>query len=65
MEFKRKQKCKRVISATIALLLFCIILVWGQVYGKTGGLYLVGLGPGDPDLATVKAVRLLQEADII
>lgn len=28
-------------------------------------LYLIGTGPGDPELLTVKAVRILQSADII
>lgn len=31
----------------------------------TGKVYLLGAGPGDPELITVKAVRILKEADVI
>src|SRR3990172_8084462 len=30
-----------------------------------GKLYGIGVGPGDPELLTLKAVRVLKEADVI
>ena len=31
----------------------------------TGHLYGIGVGPGDPELITLKAARLIKNADVI
>src|SRR5688572_16775027 len=36
-----------------------------KINRKSGKVYFIGAGPGDPELLTLKGLRLLQEADVI
>ncbi len=43
----------------------CLDAALGVATKVPGGLWLVGVGPGEPDLVTLRAVRALQSADVI
>jgi uroporphyrin-III C-methyltransferase len=42
-----------------------VLLGGGDLAGKPGAVWLVGAGPGDPELLTIKALKVLQRADVV
>jgi uroporphyrin-III C-methyltransferase/precorrin-2 dehydrogenase/sirohydrochlorin ferrochelatase len=74
---RRRRFWERALQGTVADLVFAgrepeaercldaMILAEGQERGAGGFVSLVGAGPGDPDLLTLRALRVMQEAEVV
>jgi precorrin-4/cobalt-precorrin-4 C11-methyltransferase len=57
-----------VVLAVAAIVVVCQTAIFGapnESARPRGRVYLVGMGPGDPELVTFKAARVLKEADAV
>lgn len=74
---RRRRFWERALQGTVADLVFAgrepeaercldaMILTEGQERDAGGFVSLVGAGPGDPDLLTLRALRVMQEAEVV
>ncbi len=58
--------CGLIVLAVVGVVAGCgLPAVAGDQPGARGKIYLVGMGPGDADLVTFKAAKVLKEADCV
>lgn len=68
MQMKKKGiiHCLVVIVAFLFLLLLVQIFIKNEaIAGEKTRFYLVGVGPGDPDLITLRGLEVIKKADLI